>query len=76
VRSADKPAPAPVDPNAPIAGQHTGAVAIEYASGNISPGSTVAGCGPTISGCAGTAAALVPASVDWRRPRALHFGDK
>jgi hypothetical protein len=47
------PAAVPIDPNAPIVGAHTGAVAIDYAGANAAPGSTVAGCGPTIAGCAG-----------------------
>ena len=43
----------PIDPNVPVAGAHTGAVAIDYVGANVAPGSTVAGCGPTIAGCAG-----------------------
>jgi hypothetical protein len=45
--------PTPVDPNAPAAGPHTGAVAIEYLTANVSPGSTISGCGAAIGGCAG-----------------------
>jgi hypothetical protein len=54
--SCDRPAataPTPIDPNAPVAGAHTGQVAIEYVAGTASPGSTIAGCGATIAGCAG-----------------------
>jgi hypothetical protein len=47
------PTPALPDPNAPIAGAHNGQVAIDYVGANVAPGSTVAGCGPTIAGCAG-----------------------
>jgi hypothetical protein len=46
------PAPLPVDPNAPVAGAHTGQVTIDYVGANVVPGSTVTGCGPTIAGCA------------------------
>jgi hypothetical protein len=51
--TAPAPAPAPVDPSAPTVGAHTGAVAIEYVGATIAPGSTIAGCGPTIGGCTG-----------------------
>lgn len=47
------PTPVPLDPNAPIAGARTGQVAIDYVGANVAPGSTVAGCGPAIAGCAG-----------------------
>jgi hypothetical protein len=47
------PSPAAPDPNAPVAGARTGQVAIDYVAANVVPGSTVAGCGPTIAGCAG-----------------------
>lgn len=47
------PAPTPIDPNAPVAGARTGAVTIEYAGANVSPGSTIGGCGASIAGCAG-----------------------
>ena len=47
------PATVSPDPNAPIAGARTGQVAIDYVGANVVPGSTVAGCGPTIAGCAG-----------------------
>jgi hypothetical protein len=53
---APTPTPTPIppaDPNAPVAGAHTGQVVIEYAGANVSPGSTIAGCGPSIGGCAG-----------------------
>jgi hypothetical protein len=51
--TAPSPVPAPIDPNAPIPGAHTGPVAIEYVGANLAPGSTIAGCGPSIAGCAG-----------------------
>jgi hypothetical protein len=47
------PTSLPIGPKAPIAGAHTGPVAIDYAAANIVPGSTIAGCGQTIAGCAG-----------------------
>jgi hypothetical protein len=47
------PTPTPTDPNAPVAGRRTGPVLIEYVGASVAPGSTIAGCGPTIAGCAG-----------------------
>lgn len=47
------PTPSPPDPNEPVAGPRTGPVLIEYAGASVAPGSTIAGCGPTITGCAG-----------------------
>jgi hypothetical protein len=47
------PAPVPVDPNLPTVGARNGSVAIEYVGANVAPGSTIAGCGPAIAGCAG-----------------------
>ncbi len=47
------PTPVTADPNAPVPGPHTGLVAIDYTGANVAPGSTIAGCGPTLSGCAG-----------------------
>ena len=51
--TAPGPLPAPADPNRPTVGAHTGAVAIEYVSANVEPGSTIAGCGAALAGCAG-----------------------
>ncbi len=51
--STPPPAPTPVDPNAPVSGAHTGAVAIELAGATPSPGATITGCGAAIAGCAG-----------------------
>ena len=45
--------PAAADPFTPAPGAHTGPVGIEYISANVAPGSTIAGCGPAIPGCAG-----------------------
>jgi hypothetical protein len=45
--------PTMVDPSAPVAGARTGPVTIEFISSTPAPGSTVAGCGPVIAGCAG-----------------------
>lgn len=47
------PTPVTSDPNLPVAGARTGPVAIDFSAANLAPGSTVAGCGPTIAGCAG-----------------------
>src|SRR4051812_44494401 len=41
-----------VDPNAPRVGASFGTPSIEYVGANITPGTTIAGCGPTIAGCA------------------------
>ena len=48
------PPPTPAaDPNEPTVGAHSGAVAIEYLGANVEPGSTIAGCGAALAGCAG-----------------------
>ena len=47
-------APAPIDPSSgvsPIAG--SGPVRITFRGANVSPGGTIAGCGPFVAGCIG-----------------------
>ena len=37
-----------------VAGKSSGPVTIQFAGANITPGSTISGCGPQIAGCAGS----------------------
>jgi hypothetical protein len=55
VAAACSPAPtAPTDPNTLVTpGNFTGPVRLAFITANIPPGSTIAGCGPLIEGCAG-----------------------